>query len=89
MQLRTESGMTPHGCYTFNSPPSRCFPHIVNLACKATLNAITDLKYVEREEQSEYVPGTFGKDCIATVCSFTNAVVSLYQYPHCINYMTI
>lgn len=33
----------------------RCFPHIVNLACKATLGAITDLKYVEGEEQSENI----------------------------------
>ena len=50
------------------------------MACNATLSAITDLKYVERGGQAEYVPGTFGKDCIATVCSFTNAEISLHQY---------
>ena len=59
---------------------SRCFPHIVNLAGNAALSAITDLKYVEREGQTEYVPGIFRKDCIATVHSFTNAVISLHQY---------
>jgi len=58
----------------------RCFPHIVNLACKAVLAAITDLKYADNdtEVEEEYMPTTFGKDCIAAVCSFVNAVFIWY-----------
>jgi hypothetical protein len=53
-----------------------CFPHIVNLACKAVLNAITNLKYVDDtvEDYEEYEPSVFGRDCIATVRSLVNAV---------------
>jgi hypothetical protein len=58
----------------------RCFPHIVNLACKATLNAITDLKYAEDAQRLEYIPGYVRKDCIATVRSLTNAVSSLPSF---------
>ena len=35
----------------------RCFPHIVNLACKAVLGAITELKYV-KENAVDFVPNT-------------------------------
>jgi hypothetical protein len=54
-----------------------CFPHIVNLACKAALAAITDLSYVDDtvENYSDYDPGyTYAKDCIATARSLVNVV---------------
>ena len=35
--------------------PWRCFPHIVNLACKAVLSAITHIKYAA-ENADDYVP---------------------------------
>ena len=51
-----------------------CFPHIVNLACKAALKAITDLTYAE-DSAEDYEPGSvFSSDCIATVQSLVNAV---------------
>ena len=34
---------------------SRCFPHIVNLACKAVLGAITKLEYA-KENAADFVP---------------------------------
>jgi hypothetical protein len=54
-----------------------CFPHIVNLACKAALAAITDLTYIDDtvENYSDYDPSfTYAKDCIATAHSLVNAV---------------
>ena len=54
-----------------------CFPHIVNLACKAALAAIIDLSYVDDtvEGYSDYDPSySYAKDCIATACSLVNAV---------------
>jgi hypothetical protein len=55
-----------------------CFPHIVNLACKAVLAAITNLKYAEdlAEGYEDYEPAyANSKDCIATVRSLVNAVI--------------
>ena len=55
-----------------------CFPHIVNLACKAALAAITELAFVddtvEGYEDYEPLAGNPNKDCIATICSFVNSV---------------
>jgi hypothetical protein len=54
-----------------------CFPHIVNLACKAALGAITDLTYIDNtvEDYSDYDPSyVYAKDCIATARSLVNAV---------------
>jgi len=53
-----------------------CFSHIVNLACKAVLAAITNLKYVEdlAEDYEDYEPA-YAKDCIASVWSLVNAVI--------------
>ncbi|KIK03726.1 hypothetical protein K443DRAFT_94647 [Laccaria amethystina LaAM-08-1] len=54
-----------------------CFPHIVNLACKAVLAAITDLTYIDDtiEDYSDYDPSfTYTKDCIATARSLVNAI---------------
>jgi hypothetical protein len=54
-----------------------CFPHIVNLACKAALAAITDLSYIDDtiEGYSDYDPSySYARDCIATARSLVNAV---------------
>ena len=53
-----------------------CFPHIVNLACKAALAAITDLFYIDDtvEHYQDYEPSVHRKDCIATIRSLVNAV---------------
>ena len=55
----------------------RCFPHIVNLACKAVLTSITEMKYAS-EQAADYIPGwapavsiidAIDRDPIATVQS--------------------
>lgn len=51
----------------------RCFPHIVNLACKAALAAITDLAHAGDDAQ-EYEPNYYQRDVVATVRSLVNAV---------------
>ena len=58
------------------SSESSCFPHIVNLACKAVISAITDLKYIDDtvDDYKDYEPGVFSRDCIAIVRSLVNAV---------------
>jgi len=61
------------------------FPHIVNLACKAVLAAITDLTCIDDtiEGYSDYDPSfTYAKDCIATACSLVNVVnyILIYSY---------
>jgi len=58
----------------------RCFPHIVNLACQAALEAITDMQHLQSEELVEYEPTGFDKDCIATVRALTNAVIFYSMY---------
>ena len=59
---------------------SSCFPHIVNLACRAVLTAITDLKYVDDtiEGYQDYEPG-FSRDVIAIIRSLVNAVSIIYN----------
>jgi hypothetical protein len=48
----------------------------VNLACKATLGAITDLTYADDGESAEHdVPPGQGKDCIVTVRSLITGVM--------------
>ena len=39
------------------SPVSRCFAHIVNLACQDVLSAITDMKYAE-PQADVYLPAS-------------------------------
>ena len=59
-----------------------CFPHIVNLACKAVLEAITNLEYVDEtvEGYEDYEPGVFaGRDTIALVRSLVNALNAIYN----------
>jgi hypothetical protein len=58
-----------------------CFPHIVNLACKAVLKAITDLDYIDDtvEGYKDYEPGIYGsRDAIAMVRSLVNAVSFIF-----------
>jgi hypothetical protein len=59
---------------------SSCFPHIVNLACKAVLAAITNLIYVDdtAEDYQDYEPG-FSRDVIAMIRSLVNAVSIIYN----------
>jgi hypothetical protein len=64
-----------------------CFPHIVNLACKAALAAIMDMTYINNtiEGYLDYDPSfTYAKDCIATARSLVNAVnyilIHSYQF---------
>ena len=54
----------------------RCFPHIVNLACKAVLGVLTELKYIDETEEGyeEYDVNAFSRDCIALVRSMVTAV---------------
>ena len=53
-----------------------CFPHIVNLACKAVLASITNLQYIDdtAEDYEDYEPGIYSRDVIAIVQSLVNAV---------------
>jgi hypothetical protein len=59
----------------------RCFPHIVNLACKAVIVAITSLKYIDDtvEGYEDYEPGVYSRDCIAIVRSLVNSVSAIYD----------
>jgi hypothetical protein len=61
---------------------SSCFPHIVNLACKAVISAITDLKYIDDtiEGYKDYEPGVFSRDCIAIIRSLVNTVSDIIIY---------
>ena len=61
---------------------SSCFPHVVNLACKAVISAITDLKYVDDtvENYKDYEPGIFLRDCMAIVQPLVNAVSNIIFY---------
>jgi hypothetical protein len=55
----------------------RCFPHIVNLACKAVLTAITNIEYIDDtvEGYADYEPGIYqARDVIALVRSLVNKV---------------
>jgi hypothetical protein len=62
---------------------SRCFPHIVNLACKAVLAAITNLDYVA-ETAEDFVPlnflGGLDRDPIATIRSLIHAVCVCFAF---------
>jgi len=54
----------------------RCFPHIVNLACKAVLGVLTELKYIDETQEGyeEYNINAVSRDCIALVRSMVSAV---------------
>lgn len=63
---------------------SSCFPHIVNLACKAVISAITNPKYIDDtvEDYKDYEPGIFSssRDCIAIIRSLVNTVSDIIIY---------
>src|SRR5258706_3347466 len=63
-----------------------CFPHIVNLACKAALAAITNLSYAADtvEGYEDYEPTHYThRDCIATIRSLVNTV-GVFDFLHVI-----
>jgi hypothetical protein len=51
----------------------RCFPHIVNLACKAILSAITDMDFTA-EETEDHVSEGISSDPIATLRTLVRVV---------------
>lgn len=59
---------------------ARCFPHIVNLACKAVIAAITNMDYAreprDEAERQAFMLGING-DAIATLRAFIRAVCPL------------
>ena len=59
---------------------SRCFPHIVNLACQAVLRMLTSMEFIDEttEGYQEYdVEGNlYNKDLIATIHSLISTVCS-------------
>jgi len=79
-RIRFEIELLCYINFQFISPS--CFPHIVNLACKAVISAITDPKYVDDtvEGYEDYEPGVFSRDCIAIVRSIVNAVSDIIFY---------
>lgn len=61
---------------------SRCFPHVINLACKAVLKEVTDMKFAAAYAQ-DYVPSgppptnfldVLNRDPIATVRTLVRVV---------------
>ena len=65
----------------------RCFPHVVNLACKAMLSTITSIEYAA-ENAVDFIPtgpvsitfaGALNHDPIATVRSLIRSVRLLIQ----------
>src|SRR5258705_2593447 len=63
-----------------------CLPHIVNLACKAALAAITILSYAADtvEGYEDYEPTLYThRDCIATIRSLVNTV-GVFDFLHII-----
>lgn len=73
---------------------SRCFPHIVNLACKAVLGVITQLRYA-KEDAADFVPdgeapppATFEealkRDPVATTRSLIRGVST-----HCLRFLAL
>ena len=59
----------------------RCFPHIVNLACKAMLTAVTSLDYA-REDAEEYTPtdSTINRDYVAVL----RQAIRMVRHSYCI-----
>jgi hypothetical protein len=51
----------------------RCFPHIVNLACKAILSAITDMDFMAEETEDYAFEGT-SSDPIAALRTLVRVV---------------
>ncbi|KAJ7580032.1 hypothetical protein C8J56DRAFT_795274, partial [Mycena floridula] len=55
----------------------RCFPHVVNLACKAVLAAITNMDFVA-DDARDFEPGVT-RDPIATVQAVVRVVYSKFR----------
>jgi hypothetical protein len=59
---------------------SRCFPHIVNLACQAVLGVLTSVRFIDEsaEDYEEYDADVYihDKDLIASICSLISTVCS-------------
>jgi hypothetical protein len=56
---------------------TRCFPHIVNLACKAVLGTLTEISFIDETQEGyeDYDPvSPVGRDCIATIRSLISTV---------------
>ena len=65
----------------------RCFPHIVNLACKAVLGILTNTKHIDNTQDNyeEYNPDTvYDRDLIANLRSLITSVCSklFFSYFH-------
>ena len=65
----------------------RCFPHVVNLACKAVLAAITNMDFTA-DDAEDYNPSGTATDPIATSVasaqlSFFSAFLWLFRYREC------
>lgn len=54
---------------------TRCFPHIVNLACKAVLVALEETNYVQTEDEFE----AFHSDPVANLRSLIRAVCLVFS----------
>lgn len=59
---------------------SRCFPHIVNLACQAVLKMLTRVEFidetVEGYEEYNVEENLYNKDLIASIRSLISTVCS-------------
>jgi hypothetical protein len=66
---------------------TRCFPHVVNLACQAILSAITQMDYAD-EDLVDFDPETAGvnRDVIAMIRSLVRSVC--FFYITCFRYLT-
>lgn len=66
--------------YCYYSTLTRCFSHIVNLACQAVIGALTDTRFMD-ETHEDYDPGeSYYRDIIATIRSLTSAVCCLASF---------
>ena len=67
--------ITTHLYWHYN----RCFPHVVNLACKAVLSAITSTSFAGTGEREDNFFEYLDKDPIATLRKLVNAVRNIHS----------
>ncbi|THU80883.1 hypothetical protein K435DRAFT_694760, partial [Dendrothele bispora CBS 962.96] len=53
----------------------RCFPHIVNLSCKAVIDAVTNIDYAA-DDAEEFDPDISGHDVIASIRALVRGIRS-------------
>ncbi|THU78735.1 hypothetical protein K435DRAFT_578893, partial [Dendrothele bispora CBS 962.96] len=53
----------------------RCFPHIVNLSCKAVIDAVTNIDYAA-DDSEEFDPDISGHDVIASIRALVRGIRS-------------